>query len=240
MKRDARNLSKEQPLEARRRVMILLGKKWHDRDVAEAVGVYPRTVRQWRQHRRDHGTRSLLRDERGRGVNEGRTLSAAQEREVRKLIAAKLPDQLQMPFGLWTREAVAQLLETKSGLKLPVRTLGEYLERWGFTPQKPIQKAYEQNPGKVQRWRNGEHPAIAAQAQAEGAEIYWGDQTGVSKQPNAPRGDAPKGPPPTVSQPAARVEQLLHRQTLGPLRSCHRPPELIRSFFTATLTRYAA
>ena len=77
MKRDARNLSKEQQVEARRRAMILVGKKWHDRDVAEAVGVNPRTVRQWQQHRRAQGTKSLLRDERGRAVGEGRTLSAA-------------------------------------------------------------------------------------------------------------------------------------------------------------------
>ena len=344
MKRDARNLSKEQQVEARRRAMILVGKKWHDRDVAEAVGVNPRTVRQWQQHRRAHGTKSLLRDERGRAVGEGRTLSAAQEKEVRKLIADHLPDQLQLPFALWTRKAVAQLLETKFGLKLPVRTMGEYLKRWGFTPQKPIKKAYEQNPGKVKSWLKGEYPAIAAQAQAEGAEIYWGDQTGVNNQPNAPRGYAPKGQTPTVSQrskrfgfsvmsavtnrgsarwmvykgalnadllirfmerlvrqmrgrkvylildnlrvhhsapakawlethreqiavyhlpsyspelnpderlnrslksklgqlPAARDERSLHRQTLGQLRSCHRQPELIRSFFTATVTRYAA
>jgi transposase len=344
MKRDARNLSKEQQIEARRRAMILAGKNWHDRDVAEAVGVNPRTVRQWRQHRREHGSKSLLRDERGRGLGEGRTLSAAQEQAVRKLIADKLPDQLQLPFALWTRKAVAQLLETRFGLKLPVRTMGEYLKRWGFTPQKPIKKAYEQNSGKVKRWLKGEYPAIAAQARAEGAEIYWGDQTGVNNQPNAPRGYAPKGQTPTVSQrakrfgfsvmsavtnrgsarwmvykgalnaarlirfmerlvrqmkgrkvylildnlrvhhsapvkawlaehqeaiavhhlpsyspelnpderlnrslksklgqlPAARDEQSLHRQTLGQLRSCHRQPELIRSFFTSSSTQYAA
>ena len=125
-------------------------------------------------------------------MGEGRTLSAVQEQAVRQLIADELPGQLQLPFALWTRNAVAQLLETKPGLKLPVRTMGEYLKRWGFTPQKPIKKAYEQNPGQVQRWLKGEYPAIAAQAQAEGAESYWGDQTGVNNQPNAPRGYAPQ------------------------------------------------
>ena len=344
MKRDARSMSKEQQMEARHRAMILVGKRWHDRDVAEAVGVNQRTVRQWQQHRREHGTRSLLRDERGRTVGDGRTLSAAQEKEVRKLIADKLPDQLQLPFALWTRKAVAQLLETRFGLRLPVRTMGEYLKRWGFTPQKPIKKAYEQQPGKVKRWLREEYPAIAAQAKADGAEIHWGDQTGVNNQPNAPRGYAPKGQTPTVNQrarrfgfsvmsavtnrgsarwmvyqgalhaallirfmkrlvrqmqgrkvylildnlrvhhsapvkawlaehpaeiavhhlpsyspelnpderlnrtlksklgqlPAAKDERTLHRQTLGQLRSCHRQPELIRSFFTSTPTQYAA
>ena len=40
--------------------------------------------------------------------------------------------------------------------------------------------------------------------------------------------------------PAAKDERTLHRQTLGQLRSCHRQPALIRSFFAATTTRYAA
>jgi transposase len=197
-------MSKAQQVEARRRAMRLVDKRWHDRDVAEAVGVNQRTVRQWRQHRREHGTRSLLRDERGRAVGDGRTLNAAQEKEVRRLIAHRLPDQLQLPFALWTRKAVAQLLATRFGLQLPVRTMGEYLKRWGFTPQKPIKKAYEQNPRKVKRWLKDEYPAIAAQAKTEGAEIYWGDQTGVNNQPNAPRGYAPKGQTPTVSQCAKR------------------------------------
>ncbi|WP_415843355.1 helix-turn-helix domain-containing protein, partial [Xenorhabdus thuongxuanensis] len=29
------------------------------------------------------------------------------------------------------------------------RTLTDYLKRWGFTPQKPLKKAYEQNPKAV-------------------------------------------------------------------------------------------
>ena len=197
-------MSKEQQQEARRRAMILTGKQWHDREVALAVGVNQRTVRQWKQHQRAHGTKSLLRDERGREVGEGRTLNAAQEKAGRTLIANKLPDQLQLPFALWTRKAVAQLLEARYGLKLPVRTMGEYLKRWGFTPQKPIKKACEQNPKKVRRWLKEEYPALATQAKAEDAEICWGDQTGVNNQPNAPRGYAPCGQTPTVSQHSKR------------------------------------
>jgi transposase len=204
MKEDGRKLSKEQQIQARRRAMVLTGKNWRDQDVATAVGVNERTVRQWKQHRREHGAKSLLSDERGRAVGEGRTLSPGQERQVRKLIADKMPDQLRLPFALWTRKAVAQLLEVRFGIRLPVRTMGEYLRRWGFTPQKPIKKAYEQNPGKVKRWLKEEYPAIAAQAKAQGAEIYWGDQTGVNNQPNAPRGYAPKGQTPTVSQRSKR------------------------------------
>lgn len=204
MKEDGRKMTKEQLGAARRRAMQLVDEGWLQADAAKAVGVHVRTVRQWGQHRREHGLASLVRDERGRALGEGRTLTAAQEKELRKLITDKMPDQLKLPFALWTRRAVAELLEQRYGLKLPVRTMGEYLKRWGFTPQKPLRKAYEQQPKAVQEWLKSSYPAIAAAAKAEGAEIFWGDQTGVNNQPSAPRSYAPRGQTPTVRQQAKR------------------------------------
>ena len=204
MKEDGRKMSKEQQKAARQRAMKLLDTGWVQADVAQAVGMHVRTVRQWGQHRREHGIKSLLADARGREVGDGRTLQKEQEKEIQKLIRDKLPDQLKLPFALWTRKAVAQLIESRYALRLPVRTMGEYLKRWGFTPQKPLKKAYEQQPKAVKRWLKQTYPGIAAQARVEDAEIYWGDQTGVNNQPNAPRGYAPKGETPTVSQRSKR------------------------------------
>ena len=90
MKEDGRKLSKEQQVGARRRAMLLLGKGWHEREIAEAVGVHERTVRQWKQHQRDHGTEALLRDERGRQHGEGRKLTAAQEKPKKPRRRSKL------------------------------------------------------------------------------------------------------------------------------------------------------
>ncbi|MGK9007587.1 helix-turn-helix domain-containing protein, partial [Citrobacter europaeus] len=89
------------------------------------------------------------------------------------------PDQMKMPFALWNRAAVGELIRQQTGLKMPVRTVGHYLKRWGFTPQKPIRKAYEQRPAEVQTWLNEEFPAIADRAKTEGAESHWGDETGL-------------------------------------------------------------
>jgi transposase len=204
MKEDGRKLSKEQQVEERRRAMLLVKKGWSEHDIAEAVGVHSRTVQQWKQHQRQHGTAALLRDERGRKHGDKRLMSAEQEKEVRRLITDKLPEQLKLPFALWTRKAVAQLLGKRFGLKLPVRTMGLYLKRWGVTPQKPLKKAYEQRPKEVQAWLEQKYPQIAAQAKAEGAEIYWGDQTGVNNQPNAVRGYAPRGETPEIKQMSKR------------------------------------
>ena len=147
--------------------------------------------------------------ERGRQHGDGRKLTAAQEKEVRGIIADKLPEQLKLAFALWTRKAVAELLKQRFGLNLRVRTMGLCPKRWGFTAQKPIDKTYEQSPKQVKVWLEQEYPQIAARAKAEGAEIYRGDQTEGNNQPNAPRGFAPRGQTTVIKQMAKRSGSLV-------------------------------
>ena len=134
----------------------------------------------------------------GRPQGTGRTLTAEQEREVQRLIRDRTPDQLKMVYALWTRQAVAELIRNRYGIKLAVRTMGLYLARWGFTPQKPMKKAYEQSPAAVKKWLDEEYPVIAASAKGEGAEIHWGDETGLRSDDVRGRGFAPKGDTPVV------------------------------------------
>lgn len=89
---------------------------------------------------------------RGREPGQSRVLSADQEAFVRRTIIDKRPEQLKMDFYLWSRAAVGLLIEQEYGIKLQVRTVGKYLARLRFTPQKPIRKAYEQRPEAVQAW----------------------------------------------------------------------------------------
>jgi hypothetical protein len=123
----------------------------------------------------------------------------AQEAMVRKLITDKTPDQLKMPYALWTRaRRWLELIEQRFGIRLPVRTMGLYLARWGFTPQKPMKKAYEQSPAAVKKWLDEDYPVIAARAKAEGAEIHWGDESGLRSDDVRGRGFAPKGQTPVI------------------------------------------
>ena len=89
---------------------------------------------------------------RGRLLGVGRALSQVQQDCIERTIIDKRPEQLKMDFFLWSRAAVGQLIEREYGIKLHVRSVGKYLARWGFTPQKPIKRAYEQNPEAVQAW----------------------------------------------------------------------------------------
>lgn len=135
---------------------------------------------------------------RGRNKGVGRTLSAVQEETIQRTIIDKRPEQLKMGFFLWSRAAVGQLIEQEYGIKLHVRSVGKYLTRWGFTPQKPIKRAYEQSPEAVQAWLEGEYPAIEQRARREGAEIHWGDETALVNTDVRGRSYAPAGKTPVA------------------------------------------
>ncbi|MCS6762969.1 MAG: IS630 family transposase [Candidatus Protistobacter heckmanni] len=144
------------------------------------------------------GWKALDVERPGRPQGTGRTLTAEQEREVQRLIRDRTPDQLKMIYALWSRQAVAELILNRYGIKLAVRTMGLYLERWGFTPQKPMKKAYEQSPAAVKKWLDEDYPVIAACAKAEGAEIHWGDETGVRRDDVRGHSYAPQGQTPVI------------------------------------------
>jgi len=140
----------------------------------------------------------------GRPTGSGRMLTPEQEEKIQQLIQDRTPDQLKLAYALWTRQAVSELIEAVYGLRLTVRNMGKYLKRWGLTPQKPLKKAYEQSPAAVEKWVNEEYPKIAAAAKEEGAEIQWGDETGLRSDDVRGRGYAPKGKTPVVLANANR------------------------------------
>ena len=141
----------------------------------------------------------------GRKVGEFRVLAAERERQVQQLIRDKTPDQIKLPYALWSRAAVAELIADRFGLRVPVRTMSTYLKRWGFTPQKPLRRAYEQSPAAVKRWMETDFLAIAARVKKEGAEIHWGDETGLCSDDVCGRCFAPKGETPVIRVSSKRA-----------------------------------
>lgn len=141
---------------------------------------------------------------RKRGVREGKKISGVQAAEVRRLIKDKMPDQLKLPYGLWTREAVQQLILDRYSIRLSRWQVGRYLRSWGYTPQKPISKAFEQKPARVKKWLKDEFPAIKKRAVKEKAIIYFGDETGMRSDHQAGRSYAPKGQTPVIKRTGQR------------------------------------
>jgi transposase len=195
---DARRLSPQTQFEMRKQVIRLRKRGIPNKDVAAGVGISVwQASKIWQSYLKE-GSKAIRLGTRGRRLGEQRTLSSEQEADIRKAIVDKTPDQLKFPFALWTRDAVRQLIKARFSIEMPIRTVGEYLKRWGFTPQKPIKRAYEQSDPAVKKWLDTEYPAIAARAKKEKAEIHWGDETGIQTGANRVRGYAPKGEKPVV------------------------------------------
>lgn len=148
------------------------------------------------------GSRGLVSKK--RGVQGGKKINGKQAAEVRLLVKDKLPEQLKLAFGLWTREAVQQLILEKYGISLSRWQVGRYLKSWGYTPQKPITKAFEQNPERVKLWLDKEYPAIKKRAAKENATIYFEDEVGMRSDHQAGKSYAPKGQTPVIKKTGQR------------------------------------
>ena len=163
---DMRSLSREARHERRVQVIRLRKTGLTYDQIAEQTGLSRTGVFDICRRHEAGGAAALKDAVGGRKVGDKRLLTAPQEKAMRKFIEDKTPDQLKLPYALWTRAAVAQLIHDRLGIKLAVRTVGKYLARWGFTPQKPMRKAYEQSPAAVKKWLDEDYPVIAARAKS--------------------------------------------------------------------------
>ncbi len=170
-------------------------------EIADILGISLSSVGRWCKAFKEHGAAAI----KSRKQGEKRHLSPDQEREIQQCLVEKQPDQFKLTFALWTRQAVCELIHHLYGFRMPIRTVGEYLKRWGFTPQKPLKRAYEQRPEDVERWLEEEYPTIARRAKDEGAEIHWGDETGLRSDSQHGRSYSPKGKTPAISISARRT-----------------------------------
>lgn len=204
-KLDLRFASNEVKEDIRKRAIRLSkgGKK--QIEIASLLGVNKNSVNTWCSNYKRDGVKGLKEKARGHKKGDGRLLFASQEKEVQLMITDKMPEQLKLPYGLWTRQSIRDLIKREFGVNLAIRTVGDYLHRWGFTPPKPKKKAYEQNPKAVGRWLNEEYPAILKLAKQEKAEIHWGDETGVRNDCHYGRSYAPKGKTPVKEKEAKRI-----------------------------------
>ena len=195
---DARKLSPAAQHERRRQVVCAYKRGVNRRQIASDLGLSYSAVRLIVNRYNRDGSKGIVSGRRGRPAGSCRTLTAEQEELIQRLICDKRPEQLKLDFALWTRAAVMLLIERECGIRLPVRSVGEYLKRWGFTPQKPIRRAYEKSPVAVQKWLDETYPEIKQRATEEDAEIHWGDETAVVNTDVRGRGYAPKGETPVA------------------------------------------
>jgi len=198
MKTDARRLHPRAQEAIRRKAVAAVENGMTRVAAARVFGVTRQSVDRWVKAHREQGDAAL--EVHKRGPKPGRTrLQGWQAAAVVRMIEDRHPEQMKLPFVLWTREAVQTLIRRRFGIRVSLTTVGRYLARWGFTPQKPVRRAYERDSEAVRRWLEEEYPAIRGRSRAEKALIYWGDEMGVRSDHQAGRSYAPKGRTPTVA-----------------------------------------
>ena len=208
--RDFRSIGRATQEELRRRALFLIERQGLSQGrAAHLVGVHRQTVNTWVKRYRERGEEGAL-DGRRMSPRRGKgRLTAEEAGQVRGWISDGTPDQLDLPFALWTSRAVRELIERRFAKRLGLTAVQAYLRRWGMSPQKPLVRARERSPAAIAAWLERDYPAIARRAKAAGAVVYWGDETGISNQDQIGRSYAPKGKTPVVARTAKRITQSM-------------------------------
>jgi len=171
---------------------------------AKLFGITPYIVGQWVRRADEKSLRSLKAKPLGRPKGSGKRLKNWQSATIVKLITDHFPDQLKLPFALWTREAVRDLIHQRFGVTYSLSQVGRLMKRWGFTVQKPICRATEQSPENVKKWLEEAYPALKAKAKAQKGEILWGDEMGVRSDAAPGKTYAKKGQTPVIRRSGKR------------------------------------
>ena len=203
-KQDLRTLTEPERTVLRKRGIRMIKQGIKKGEVAQLLGVNKNTVSNWWKSYTARGRAGLSEKKRGAPSEAKKLLSTAQEKAIQKMLIDTMPDQLKLDYALWTRKAVQELVKREFDISLAVNTMGDYLRRWGFTPQKPKKRAYEQRPAEVKQWLEHTYPTIKEQARREDAEIHWTDETGVRNSCQHGRSYAPKGQTPVKKSMAKR------------------------------------
>ncbi len=234
---DARQLSDEVLEALRLRAVRGCELGFTQTDIADLLGVSQETVSRWWTAYTAGGPGALPGDRPGRPVGSGRTLSEEQARHIQDLIDDHSPEELDISAPLWSRRAVRDLIGREFAIAMSVRTVGEYLRRWGYTAKVPRRHARRQDPEAVRRWLEETYPAIAARARREGAAIYWCDETGVAADEHPQYGYAREGDPATmeVPDPHIRINQIAAISNEGTVRFMTYKGSMAGALFTVFL-----
>jgi len=205
---DGRNLPREVQQHNRNQAIRLFQEGKSRTEITEIIQVHYDVLCKWIRAWKKGGKEAIKLKKRGRTLGENRKLTQQQEDKLKELLINKTPQQLNLPFALWNRKAIKAVIHQKWGIKIAIRTMSDDMKRWEFTPQKPLKRAYEQNPKAVQKWIDKTYPEIHKLAKRDDAEIYWGDETGIRNDCQHTRGYAPRGQTPVVDISYSRRKTL--------------------------------
>lgn len=201
---DARSYSLETLDYIRHQVIENIEKGEHtQQEIGDMFGITRRAVSKIYSLYKQGGIEAIKIQKRG-VKKHSKGLSLEQIEEIKGKINTGTPDVYGLPYFLWTSEAVSQLIKQLTNVEYKPRYIRQLLEQWGYSVQKPVYKAYEQNKQVVETWLKEEFPAIKKQAMKEDAEIMWGDETGMRSDHQAGKSYSIKGKTPVIKRTGQR------------------------------------
>jgi transposase len=206
LRTNAKHASPEQQYQIRKNIVRLLQSGMTGTEVAKTLDVSVGLVSTVKKTYAEKGIAGIKAKKHGRKTGEKRKLTSQQEREIQMNIVDKCPEQMKLPGCMWTRENIREYIKRKYGIELGLSTLGYYLARWGFSVQRPVKRAYQQDEKKIDSWLNKEFPGISKRAKEENAEIFFGDEMGIQNTANYAKGYAPIGKTPVVQVESKKMK----------------------------------
>ena len=202
---DTRALNPGQLADLRRRAISLVEAGETQGEVARLLHVRPATVCRWVSLKRQGGDDALVAvGRKGRRPGTTGRLSADQAATIVRLLIDNHPEQLKLPFALWTSAAVGDLIQERTGVRFSDRAVRQKLTSWGFSPQRPARRAVERDDEAVETWQRTTYPQIREEAKRRGAVAAFIDETGVRSDAACPRAWAPVGKTPVALGPGKR------------------------------------
>jgi transposase len=198
---DGRKLSPQVMEEIRKRAVERVHAGESPEKVIKALGFARACIYDWLAKYRSGGWHALKT---GKRPGRPKILTGSQIRWVYNLVTEGDPQQLKFPFALWTRDLVASAIKDKFGIKLSESSVGRLLRQLGFSNQKPLYRAYQQNPDVVKRWMDVDFPKIKKEAKKIGATIYFEDESGIRSDFHSGKTWAPVGKTPVIKATGAR------------------------------------
>ncbi len=199
--KDARKLSASLLTDLRTRAVQAVLDGESPEIVARIMGVHRSTMYGWLSKYTQGGFGALNAKKRG-----GRKplLDKKTIKWLHQVIIKKNPLQLHFPFALWTSRMVSRLIFQKFGIRMSKASTCRLMKQMGLSPQRPLWKAYQQNPVRVEQWLQKDFPKIQKMAKKEGAQIYFCDEAGVKSNFHWGTTWAPIGETPVIKSTGQR------------------------------------
>ncbi len=201
MKTDGRKMDHKELTEIRKRAVNAVQEGESPEVVSRVMGINRTSIYNWLSLYRSGGWRAL--DAKKRGGRKPK-VNGKIIKWIYEAVTLKEPRQFKFPFVLWTSKMLKEVIFKKWGISLSKASICRLLNQLGLSAQKPLWRAYQQDPERVQKWLKEEYPAIKKAALKERAQIWFADEAGVRSDYHSGTTWAEKGVTPIVSSTGAR------------------------------------